>query len=262
MKRLLSLIIMVAMIFALTPTTANAAVKINKSKATIYIGNTLELKITGNDKYVMWKSGDKKIAKVSSKGIVTGVNKGTTTITATIGPGSNNVKLTCKITVKPRLSTKNSNIVCLLDEYYEIPISFVKAKNDEYLAYIKPDDGIITAEWEEDDTNILRIIPNEIGSTNITIYTATGDNFRDFSINRDEKLNIRITVLNDLEWISSKDLDTIGISSLMTKTYFIKNGELPNATNTIYNDNGLEYKYDGNEVYYNIASLKKLNIMK
>lgn len=48
----------------------------------------------------LWKiGGAKKIAKVSSSGKVTGVKKGTVTITATAKDGSK-VKATCKIKVK------------------------------------------------------------------------------------------------------------------------------------------------------------------
>ena len=44
-----------------------ASVKLNKSKATLIKGRTLQLKVTGTKKTVKWKSSNKKIATVSSK---------------------------------------------------------------------------------------------------------------------------------------------------------------------------------------------------
>ena len=73
-----------------------ASVKINKTKKTIEVGNKYTLKITGTSKKVKWKSSNKKVATVNSKGKVTAKKAGKTTITAKVG----NKKLKCKITVK------------------------------------------------------------------------------------------------------------------------------------------------------------------
>lgn len=45
--------------------------KISKTKATLYVKNTLKLKVKGAKKKVTWSSSNKKVVKVSSKGIVT-----------------------------------------------------------------------------------------------------------------------------------------------------------------------------------------------
>lgn len=245
------------------PVSVNAAVKINATKKTIYVGTNYTLKVTGTTKYIMWKSSNKKVAKVSSKGVVTGIAEGTATITATVGSGSNNKKFTCKVTVKPRLSTNNTNIICLLDEYEEIDIDFVKPKKNEYLTYIINDDGVADFEWADDDENhILRIVPQEVGATSISIHTATGESLRDFKIN-DEKLLINVTVLRDSKWIASSDLSAIGIHDFITRTYFIINGEIPAEIDTVLTaDDGVKYKYDGKHVYYDIETLKELGIMK
>lgn len=76
--------------------TAATKVKINKTKASIYVGKTVQLKVTGTKKKVTWKSSNKKIATVTSKGKVKGVKKGTAKITATVSKK----KYTCKVTVK------------------------------------------------------------------------------------------------------------------------------------------------------------------
>lgn len=78
--------------------TAATKVKINKTKASIYVGKTVQLKVTGTKKKVTWKSSNKKIATVTSKGKVKGVKKGTAKITATVSKK----KYVCKVTVKNR----------------------------------------------------------------------------------------------------------------------------------------------------------------
>ncbi len=80
-----------------------ATVKINKKKATLYVGDTLQLKVTGTKKTVKWSSNKKSVATVSKKGKVKAKNEGTATITAKVG----NKKLTCKITVKEDDTTTN-----------------------------------------------------------------------------------------------------------------------------------------------------------
>ena len=66
--------------------------------ATVYTGKTKALKATTNDSdaIVTFKSGNTKVATVSSKGVVKGEKAGTAVITAKVG----NATATCKVTVK------------------------------------------------------------------------------------------------------------------------------------------------------------------
>ena len=75
---------------------AASRVKINKTKASLVKGKTLQLKISGTSKKIKWSSSKKSVATVSSKGKVTAKKKGTATITAKVG----SKKYTCKVTVK------------------------------------------------------------------------------------------------------------------------------------------------------------------
>lgn len=75
---------------------AASKIKINKTKATITKGDTLQLKITGTKKKAKWSSSKKSVATVSNKGKVTGKSTGTASITAKVGEK----KYTCKVTVK------------------------------------------------------------------------------------------------------------------------------------------------------------------
>lgn len=76
---------------------ANAAgkVKISKTKATIVVGSTLQLKVQNNKKKIKWATSNKKVATVSKKGKVKAKKKGKATITAKIGKKS----YKCKVTV-------------------------------------------------------------------------------------------------------------------------------------------------------------------
>ncbi len=79
-------------------------IKLNKSSITIYTGQTYTLKATvspsnASNKKVSWKSSKSSVAKVSSKGVVTAIKKGTATVTCYAKDGSGK-KATCKVTVK------------------------------------------------------------------------------------------------------------------------------------------------------------------
>lgn len=77
-------------------------------KAIMYTGKKLTLKAKVNpanasNKALTWKSSNAKVAKVSSKGIVTGVKAGTVKITATAKDGSRK-SATCTVTVRQSVS--------------------------------------------------------------------------------------------------------------------------------------------------------------
>lgn len=96
-KRLGLLFVLVMMVSVMAMTmSANAAVKLNKKKASVYTGGTVSLAVKGTTQKATWKSSNKKVAKVSNTGVVTGVKKGNATITAKVG--GKNYK--CKVTVK------------------------------------------------------------------------------------------------------------------------------------------------------------------
>lgn len=80
-------------------------VKLNKSKATVSIGRTLKLKATvtpknAYSKKITWISSNKKVATVTSKGVVKAKKAGKTKITAKNKDSGK--KATCKVTVKKR----------------------------------------------------------------------------------------------------------------------------------------------------------------
>lgn len=99
MKKIMSLILVFTIIFSLTglsQTAEASTIKLNKSKATLYVGDTLSLKLTGTTKKIKWTSSDSNKLKVSSTGKVTALFGGKADIIAKVGSKS----YTCKITVK------------------------------------------------------------------------------------------------------------------------------------------------------------------
>jgi hypothetical protein len=105
MKKLLSfLLILTIALTALAPTTAEAAVKLNKTKLSLNEGSSYNLQLYGSTKTITWSSSDKTIARVTSKGKVTAVKAGAVTITAKV----NSKKYTCKVTVKDVLTDEEA----------------------------------------------------------------------------------------------------------------------------------------------------------
>ena len=99
MKRMFTICLSMLLILVLAlPVDAKAAtdVHLNKTKTTLYVGQSTTLKLSGA-KVKKWKSNDKNIATVNKNGKVTAKKKGTTTIVATTKNGKT---YKCKVTVK------------------------------------------------------------------------------------------------------------------------------------------------------------------
>ena len=110
LKTLLFTFILIGILVGIN-TTVNAASKktiaLNKKNVTVYVGNSTTLSLKGTNKKVYWLTSNKKVAKVSKKGKVTGIKAGKATITAKLGKKS----YKCKVTVKNvSLSKKNISI--------------------------------------------------------------------------------------------------------------------------------------------------------
>lgn len=85
---------------------AAAKIKISKKKASIDVGKSIKLKIKGTKSKVKWSSNKKSVAKVNSKGKVTGKKAGKAIITATV----ENKKYRCTVTVKdPKVTSITLN---------------------------------------------------------------------------------------------------------------------------------------------------------
>ncbi len=101
-----------------TSSTSTKRIKVTKVALSgtnkVAVGKSIQLKATitptnATNQSVTWKSSDKKIATVTSAGIVKGVKKGTVTITATAQDGSKK-KGTFKVTVFKATSTNKVSV--------------------------------------------------------------------------------------------------------------------------------------------------------
>ena len=107
-KKLCAIVLVLIMAFSVTPESVFAAkkAKLNKTKATVYVGKSVQLKVNNNKKKVKWSTSNKKVAIVSKKGKVKGKKVGKATITAKIGKK----KYKCKITVKKKVVKSNKKV--------------------------------------------------------------------------------------------------------------------------------------------------------
>lgn len=121
-KKIVSIVLILALAVTMMPVNANAAVKLNTTKKTIDVGQSVTLKVTGTTQKVTWKSSNKKVATVTQKGKVTGKQEGKATISAKVGKKT----LKCKITVKgtkgirPEFKKSMDNFEACVNEVYDL----------------------------------------------------------------------------------------------------------------------------------------------
>lgn len=107
MKKYLVLVLIFAMGISILPMNVNAAkkAKLSKTKVTMQVGKTVQLKVKNNKKRVKWSSSNKKVATVSKKGKVKAVSSGNARIIAKISKK----KLVCKVNVKRTITNKDND---------------------------------------------------------------------------------------------------------------------------------------------------------
>jgi hypothetical protein len=181
-------------------TTVQAAtkIKLNKTKATLYVGDSVKLKVSGTKKKVTWKSSSKSVATVSSKGVVKAKKQGSTTITATVSKK----KYTCKVTVKPSFTAEETSISIKTDAWETVKITKAQRTDESIdLSYSIEDTSIVSCELDGEDVFLdteLSIYGIKAGSTTITIrnlktneeiviYVVVND---DFSVSSDVITNL------------------------------------------------------------------------
>ena len=161
--------------------------KITLSKAAISVGinksNTIKAKIspsTATDKTVTWKSSNTKIAKVNSSGKITGIAKGSATITAVAKDGSG-IKANCKVTVFPILTAPgNCHFVKWNNvKYTGCRISWKKVSGaDGYQTALSWTNGS-HASWTNVKANVLyrdcTVAANHVSQMKVRAFYTVGD---------------------------------------------------------------------------------------
>jgi glycerophosphoryl diester phosphodiesterase/uncharacterized protein YjdB len=116
--------------------------KLSKTSLGLINGSTSTLKVTNKSSYtVKWSSANKKAASVSSKGKVTGVNLGTTTVKAKI----ENQTLSCKVNVSLGSLSNGSTITMNPKQTYTLNIPNVTFKSSATSIATVTSKGVITA---------------------------------------------------------------------------------------------------------------------
>lgn len=155
--------------------TPVSSVKLSKASATIKKGKTLTLKATvspksASNKTLTWKSSNKKVATVSSKGVVKAVGAGTAKITATANDGSGK-KYTCTVKVNiPVSSVKLSKASAVLTEGDAVTLKATVAPSNASNKSVK---------WSTSNAKVATVSAGKVtaksaGTATITAAAADG----------------------------------------------------------------------------------------
>ena len=171
--------------------SVQAAAGLNQTEATICVQQQTKLKLQGTQKKVKWASADKSIAKVSSKGVVTGLQPGTARITAKAGKNS----YTCQVTVN---ATYGANVSAVkIRKQKAVTVYFTQ---DAAVTFHIQDPAICSAAWGTWSGNEvpLLITPKKKGTTYITCSNNANE----------ETIKIAVTVTSVPVAITDLAVDT------------------------------------------------------
>ena len=176
------------------------SIKLSKKSISLNKGKKYTLKASiapknAANKAVVWKSSNKKIATVSSKGVVTAKSAGTTTITATAKDGSRK-KASCKVTIKGSSNKKiliqelkfdiKERIIELMPAQYKDTSKYwvsryISREDHYYDPIIFPSNATNkTLSWKSSNTNVAtvdtkgNITALRAGTTIISASTTDG----------------------------------------------------------------------------------------
>lgn len=138
-----------------------AAARLNQTNVTVCIGGKTELEVRGTSMPVKWSTSNKKIAKVGSAGVVTGIGKGEATITASAG----GKKYQCHVVVNETYGASVSAVA--IKRETPVMLTFTK---DAVVSFKIQDADICSAAWGAWAGNEipLNITPKKVGVTYIT----------------------------------------------------------------------------------------------
>lgn len=150
--------------------------RISATSGKICTGKTLTLKVSGNDSKVKWSTSNKKVAAVSSKGIVTGKKAGKAVITATVGKR----KLKCTVVVQPAISASAKSIAVSSVKLNRSSLSLSKGGSFTLTAAITPSNATNkSVSWSSSNRSVAsvsggRVTALKAGTAKITAKTSNG----------------------------------------------------------------------------------------
>ncbi len=132
---------------------AAAQPAISKTKASVLVGKKVQLGIKNPIKKATykWKSDNKKIATVNSKGVVTGVKKGSATIICTVTTARVTQYLTSKVTVvepAEKIVINNKIISANVGQVYDLNRSLTPSSSNDPTTWKSSDpEVIVLGKW-------------------------------------------------------------------------------------------------------------------
>ena len=154
------------------------SISLNKTDATIYTGNTLQLNATvlpstTSNPSVTWSSSNTSAATVSSTGLVTAKSTGTAVITAITADGTN-LSASCSVTVKrlaTSISLNKTSATLYLDQTVQLTATVSPSNaTDKSVVWSSSDDGIASV------TNTGLVTAIATGNATIKATTTDGSN--------------------------------------------------------------------------------------
>lgn len=170
--RFLCIIITAAMMLSLCGLTVSAASKpkLNKTSASMTVGSTLNLSVSGTSAKVKWTSSDKTVCTVSSKGKVTAKSEGSARIRAKVGK----YKLYCNITVSDSGFGKCNDKKAEVGGLLKFKIKYYGIDEDNIVLMITDEDIVSLVYAEADGKNItVRLKGLQDGTTVLYLYDET-----------------------------------------------------------------------------------------
>lgn len=212
LAKFMVLAMMLTLVGVVTSTTAEAAAKpaISKATGSVLVGKKLDLNIKNQvkDSTYTWKTSSKKIATVDKKGIVTGIAKGTVTITCQVKTPKVTYNVTSKITVRtPATSVAVSNKVTALNagQTYSLKTTVKPAASND----------VVT--WSSSNAKVLKVTAaGKLTAVKKGKATLTGRTFSGKSV------KLAVTVTDKAGTVTTqKELDSLlgsGVALITLKT--------------------------------------------
>ena len=175
-------------------------VRLNETYASLFVGNKLTLKAdvypsTSKNKEVKWTSSNTKVAKVSSKGVVECVGKGTAIITCETEDGG--YIATCKVYVRVKPSSVKLN---------RTTATIYTTKTVQLKATVLPSNAYTkSVTWSSSNTKVARVDKNGKvtavgkGKAVITVKTKSGSHVAKCTVTVKPKVQVSEITLNKIK---------------------------------------------------------------
>lgn len=161
--------------------------KINKTKISLNVGGSYQLKISGTRRTVRWSTSKKAVASVTSKGKINAKKAGTAIVTARIG----NRRYSCKVivtkkTASPGITFKASKTSVDMDKSASVKVTYSGKGN---LYFSVDDASVISCKWGtkwKEKTITLYIEGKKPGTACITLSNDANKKTIKITVNVDD----------------------------------------------------------------------------